>query len=98
MAHAKESFLRGSLFNLLWSKADYYLKNAEKVYFIGYGFPKSDVNNLDFLLSHRKKIEKVVVFEPKDQLHLARLQDLLGKDLVINCDAKEFLKNFDFKC
>lgn len=92
MAHAKESFLRGSLFNVLWSKADYYLKNAEEIYFIGYGFPKTDVNNLEFLLSHRERFKKVVVFERKGHPDIERLQSLLGKNLVVSRDAKSFLE------
>jgi len=94
MAHAKESFLRGSLFNLLWSKADYYLKNAEEIYFIGYGFPKTDVNNLEFLLRHRDRFKKVVVLANRESHNFERLQKLLGKELVESCDAKAFLKNF----
>ena len=90
MAHAKESFLRGSLFNVLWNKADYYLKNAEEIYFIGYGFPKSDVNNLEFLLSHRDRFKKVVVFECEGHPDLIRLEKLLGKDLIQSMDAKDF--------
>ena len=93
MAHAKESFLRGSLFNLLWSKADYYLKNAEEIYFIGYGFPKTDINNLEFLLRHRDRFKKAVVLDSVDRHDLLRLQKLLGEDLVESCDAKEFIKN-----
>ena len=93
MAHAKESFLRGSLFNLLWSKADYYLKNAEEIYFLGYGFPKTDMNNLEFLLSHRDRFKSVVVFEPEGHPDLERLHALLG-DIVDRCDAKEFLSKF----
>ena len=92
MAHAKESFLRGSLFNLLWSKADYYLKNAEEIYFIGYGFPKSDINNLEFLLRHRDHFKKAVVLDSVDRHDLLRLQKLLGESLVESCDAKEFLE------
>jgi hypothetical protein len=46
---------------LLWSKADYYLKNAQEIYFLGYGFPKTDMNNLEFLLRHRERFKKVVV-------------------------------------
>ena len=92
-AHAKESFLRGSLFNLLWSKADYYLKNAEEIYFIGYGFPKTDINNLEFLLRHRDRFKKAVVLDSVDRHDLLRLQKLLGEDLVESCDAKEFIKN-----
>ena len=91
MAHAKESFLRGSLFNLLWSKADYYLKNAQEIYFLGYGFPKTDVNNLEFLLRHRDRFKKVVVFEQKDHPDLLRLQKLLGEALVVSADAKSYL-------
>lgn len=90
MAHAKESFLRGSLFNLLWSKADYYLKNAEEINFVGYGFPKSDVNNLEFLLRHRKRIANVVVFENEDHPDLIRLRRLFGKN-VISRDARDYL-------
>jgi len=96
MAHAKESFLRGSLFNVLWSKAAYYLKNAEEIYFIGYGFPKSDVNNLEFLLSHRDRFKKVVVFEKQGHHDLDRLQNLLGADLVDSIDAKDFLAGLSF--
>ena len=92
MAHAKESFLRGSLFNLLWSKADYYLKNAQEIYFLGYGFPKTDMNNLEFLLRHRERFKKVVVFEHEGSAVLERLRCLLG-DLVESCDAKEYLAN-----
>lgn len=91
MAHAKESFLRGSLFNLLWSKADYYLKNAREIYFLGYGFPQTDVNNLEFLLRHRDRFKKVVVFEPKDHPDLRRLQKLLGENLVESTDARTYL-------
>lgn len=91
MAHAKESFLRGSLFNLLWSKADYYLKNADEIYFVGYGFPKSDMNNLEFLLRHRERFKKVIIYEKTGHPDLQRLESLLGKRLVICEDAKAFL-------
>ena len=94
MAHAKESFLRGSLFNLLWSKADYYLKNAQEIFFLGYGFPKSDMNNLEFLLRHRDRFKKVVVFEREGHPDLDRLRALLGDTLVQSMDAKEFLTKF----
>ncbi|WP_298767705.1 hypothetical protein [uncultured Fibrobacter sp.] len=94
MAHAKESFLRGSLFNLLWSKADYYLKNAEEIYFLGYGFPKTDMNNLEFLLAHRDRFKKVVVFEKPGHPELERLTGLFGDSLVQSMDAKIFLKEF----
>ena len=93
MAHAKESFLRGSLFNLLWSRADYYLTHAREIIFVGYGFPKSDVNNLEFLLKHRERFSTAVVFEHEGNADLERLRNLLGRDIVVDCDAKEYLKS-----
>lgn len=92
MAHAKESFLRGSLFNLLWSKAEYYLKRAEEINFLGYGFPQTDLNNLEFLLRHRERFKNVVVFEDEKSPDLERLRALLGSDVVVDCDAKKFLE------
>jgi len=92
MAHAKESFLRGSLFNVLWAKADYYLSHAEELYVIGYGFPKTDGNNIPFLLKHRDRIRKVIVFENEGHTNLTRLQNLFGNEVVSSCDAKCFLK------
>lgn len=92
MAHAKESFLRGSLFNLLWSKADFYLSRAEEINFLGYGFPQTDLNNLEFLLRHRERFRKVVVFEEENSPDLERLRALLGEDVVVDCDAKTFLE------
>ena len=90
MAHAKESFLKGSLFNLIWSKADYYLAHAEEIYFLGYGFPKSDVNNLEFLLSHGDRIRAVVVMEDESHPELKRLRQLFG-NRIVNCDVKKWL-------
>ena len=85
--------MRGSLFNLLWSRADYYLAHAREIIFVGYGFPKTDVNNLEFLLKHRERFSTAVVFEHEGNADLERLRNLLGKDVVVDCDAKEYLKS-----
>ena len=69
------------------------MKNAEEIYFIGYSFPKTDVNNLEFLLRHRDRFKKAVVLDSVGRQNLMRLQKLLGEDLVESCDAKEFIKN-----
>lgn len=91
MAHAKESFLKGSLFNVIWSKADYFLSHADEIFVIGYGFPQTDGNSFPFLLKHRDRISKVVVFEKKDSPEIARLERLFGKEALACQDAKEFL-------
>ena len=83
MAHAKDSFLRG--------KADYYLSRADEIYVIGYGFPQTDGNSFPFLLKHRTRIRNVVVFEPKKDNSIERLQRLFDKDVVVCEDAQKFL-------
>jgi len=91
MAHAKDAYLRGSLFSLLWAKADYYLNLAEEIHFVGYGFPRTDINNLALLLRHRNRIRSVVVFENDDPVELDRLQRLFGSELVVNQDARDWI-------
>lgn len=91
MAHAKESFLKGSLFNVIWSKADYFLSHADEIFVIGYGFPQTDGNSFPFLLKHRDRIRKVVVFEKESSPEIARLERLFGKETLACQDAKEFL-------
>lgn len=91
MAHAKESFLKGSLFNVIWAKADYYLSNADEIFVIGYGFPQTDGNSFPFLLKHRDRIRQVVVFEKPGDTSVERLKRLFGKDVVACRDAKDFL-------
>jgi hypothetical protein len=49
------------------------------------------MNNLEFLLRHRERFKKVVVFEPENSPVLERLRRLLG-NLVESRDAKEFLE------
>ena len=91
MAHAKDSFLRGSLFNVIWAKADYYLSKADEIYVIGYGFPQTDGNSFPFLLKHRNRIRNVVVYEPKKDTSIERLERLFDKGVVVCEDAQKFL-------
>ena len=51
------------------------------------------MNNLEFLLRHRDRFKKVVVFEREGHPDLERLRALLG-EIVVSCDAKEFLAKF----
>ncbi len=52
------------------------------------------MNNLEFLLRHRDRFKKVVVFEREGHPDLERLRALLGDTLVQSMDAKEFLTKF----
>jgi hypothetical protein len=97
MAHAKEAFLNGTTFNLLWRKANYYLDNAREIFIIGYGFPTTDINNLLYFHKFRERIKEIVVLfnleNEEEKLNHQRLVDIFGKDKIINIDAKEYLAN-----
>lgn len=91
MAHAKELFLHGTLYNTLWVKFNYYLNQAKEVYFIGYGFPQTDINNLLYFYQFKDKIKNIVVFYPSDNdSDFERLRKVFG-NIVINQDAKGYL-------
>jgi hypothetical protein len=94
MVHAKELFLKGTLYNTLWTKAAYYLDKAKEICFLGYGFPATDINNLLFFGNYRDKITKIVVYHSeKDSKELTRLQQLFGTEKVVFSDAKAFLND-----
>lgn len=92
MAHTKDSFLNGSLFSTLWAKAAHALKMADEIYFLGYGFPETDLNNLFFFLDYKEKINQIVIYDDESSDNFKRLQSIFGKTLVIKKDAKLFIE------
>jgi len=100
MAHAKELFLHGTLYNTLWVKANYYLQNADEIYFIGYGFPETDIDNLLYFYQFKDKIKNIIVYYSKDKLsEFKRLERIFGTNKILNIDAKEFIsKNYENFC
>lgn len=92
MAHAKETFLNGTLFSTLWAQAIHYLEQAPEIILIGYSFPLTDIDNLYFILDFAQKISRIVVFfQNPDDYRLKRLRCIFGTEKVINMDAKRFL-------
>jgi len=94
MAHGKELFLYGTLYNFLWVKAFNYLSDAREIYFIGYGFPETDINNLIYFWQFRHKIKNIIVYYENDNdPELLRLRKLFGSNIVKNVDAKKFISD-----
>ena len=91
MAHTKDSFLNGSLFNTLWAKASHILKSSEEIYFLGYSFPETDLSNLFYFLDFKDSIKKIVIYDAEESPSFVRLQTIFGPDKVVRCDACEFL-------
>jgi len=94
MAHAKESFLCGTLYNTLWTKISKYIDKSEGIIFIGYGFPETDVNNLCFFYDYKEKIREIVVwYENDNDPNLKRLRSIFGNEKVLNFDGAEYILN-----
>ncbi len=92
MTNVKSQFLTGTLYNTLWAKAIDYLNRCHEIVIIGYGFPKTDLNNLGLLLDYRHKISNINVIHPNAEDKLNRLYQLFGRDVVRDMDAKNFIE------
>ncbi|MBX2843400.1 MAG: SIR2 family protein [Flammeovirgaceae bacterium] len=91
MAFSKMQFLSGSLYNVIWNIAQSYLEEASEIYFIGYGFPQTDIDNLIFFLKFKSKIKDIVIFEPPESEKLRRLNKLFPDSNIINQDAFQYI-------
>ena len=92
MTFSKQSYLEGSFFNVLWNIAQRYLEMAEEITFIGYGFPLTDLINLAFFLNFKDKIKHVVV-KGEEKVKKSRLQELFGKEKIVDEDAVDYLSH-----
>ena len=92
MTNVKAQFLSGTLYNTLWAKAIDYLNHCDEIVCIGYGFPKTDLNNLGLFLDYKDKISAINVNHPKGSEKLNRLYQVFGEDIVQNMDAKSFIE------
>ena len=92
MISSKISYRQGSFYNALWNIAERYLDLCDEVSFIGYGFPVTDLDNLNFFLKYKEKIRDIVVFENHPALR-KRLEKIFDYSEIINCDALEYICN-----
>lgn len=63
MSNTKHKYFAGNFYKLLWKKMKYYIDNAEELDFIGYGFPKTDFDNLLLFSSYKEKVKNIVISE-----------------------------------
>lgn len=61
MSSTKYKYLAGNMFKMLWRKMDYYINDVEELNFIGYGFPKTDYDNIIMFTKYKDKIRDIVV-------------------------------------
>ena len=61
MSNTKHKYFAGNFYKFLWKKMKYYIDNAEQLDFIGYGFPKTDFDNLMLFSSYKEKVKNIVI-------------------------------------
>lgn len=76
MAYSKDNYFEGNLFPFLWQKAYHWLNQCDNIVFIGYGFPETDITNLNFFLQFKDKISDIVVIEDDN---IKKLQAIFGE-------------------
>jgi disulfide oxidoreductase YuzD len=94
MTSSKINYRQGSFYNALWNIAERYLDLCSEISFIGYGFPFTDLENLQFFLKYKEKIRDIVVFESNVNLK-KRLEKIFDSSEIINSDALEYIKNIN---
>jgi hypothetical protein len=90
MTYTKYRFIYGSLFNILWKRMINYLEVVEEISFIGYSFPKTDMDNLCTFLKFKDKIKRIVVYSEEEKKELSTIFN----DVVVSVDAKEYINQY----
>jgi len=62
MTYNKSVYLEKPLYEIIWNRAYKALKAADEIYFIGYSFPETDINNTYFYKEFENKIKGVCVY------------------------------------
>ena len=92
MISSKITYRQGSFYNALWNIAERYLDLCSEISFIGYGFPVTDLDNLNFFLKYKDKIQDIVILED-DISSGNRLKKIFDSSEIINCDALEYINS-----
>lgn len=94
MSNTKHKYFSGSFYKTIWSKMNYFIKNAENVTFIGYGFPKTDFDNLVFFSSFKDKIKDIVISNnPKDLEKKKSLEKIFTTSLIYTDGAVKYIED-----
>jgi hypothetical protein len=101
MTNSKSKYYNGNYYKIIWKKIRYYLNNADEINFIGYGFPKTDFDDLIIFLDYKQKIKNIVICydtqEKEEEGELERLKKIFKDSTIHNCDAIDYIKQMNTK-
>lgn len=96
MTNTKHKYFNGNFYKIIWKKMKYYLENSKEINFIGYGFPRTDFDNLVFFCEFKEKIKDIVIYDEKEGVereeNTKRLEQIFDKSNIEINGAIEYIK------
>ncbi|MCB2295205.1 SIR2 family protein [Clostridium algoriphilum] len=87
MSNTKHKYFAGNFYKLLWKKMKYYIDNAEELDFIGYGFPKTDFDNLMLFSSYKEKVKNIVISKTSEDKETKKRLEKIFSSAQVHTDG-----------
>jgi hypothetical protein len=93
MSNTKNKYFAGDFYKTLWKKMKCYIDNAIELDFIGYGFPKTDFDNLMLFSRYKQKVKNIVISNtPADIENKDRLKEIFNEAEIHTMGAIEYIE------
>lgn len=98
MSNTKYKYFEGNFCKTLWKKMNYYIANAEELNFIGYGFPRTDFDNLILFSTFKEKVKNIVISNtPEDKGKKKRLEKVFHNAQIHTGGAIKYISKYEVK-
>jgi len=87
MSNTKHKYFAGNFYKLLWKKMKYYMDNAQELDFIGYGFPKTDFDNLMLFSFYKEKVKNIVISKTTEDKETKRRLEKIFSSAQVHTDG-----------
>lgn len=93
MSNTKYNYFKGNFYKILWNKMKYYMDKVEEIDFIGYGFPKTDLDNLILFSSYKEKVKNIVIYKSEEDIkNKERLEKVFTNTNITTIGAVEYIR------
>lgn len=93
MSNTKYKYFKGNFYKMLWKKMNYYINTAKELTFIGYGFPKTDFDNLMLFSEYKDKVKNIVISNSEeDKAKKIKLEKIFADANIHTVGAIKFIE------
>lgn len=94
MSNTKYKYFAGNFYKILWNKMKTYLDYIDEIIFIGYGFPKTDFDNLMFFINIQEKVKEIIIYNTDEDIeNKERLQRIFTNAKVHTNGAIQYIES-----